>query len=602
MEKKGFAPMESVQRGDRPRVKIGKRAKLVVALIATLLIGGQAAAAMRSASAVTTVRSGISAERTRVVFDLTGAVSYKLFTLKSPDRVVLDLDQASVPHSLQIEGGEGGVVRGLRYASRGADGVRLVLDVAAPVDASGMQLGPNGPYGHRVVVDLREASQLPAQRPVPGAITRPERTPDGLLAEVAAVGTTRPVTADAATSGAVLRPSDESASREWLSAGDNGLRDVEVDISGSIGVELRHFFQSPHLPDQGTTTGSLSFRPEVYWTWDDERQSLLFIPYARLDENDSRRTHFDLRELSYIYAADSWELRAGVRKVFWGVAETNHLVDIINQTDYVENIDLEDKLGQPMVNLALIRDWGTLDLFVLPGFRERTFPGRHGRFNGPLRIVGSDPEYESAAGNKHVDFAVRYSNYFDVFDVGLYHFWGTSREPRFGVKVTPSGEPVLFPIYDIINQTGTDIQATVDNWLWKFEALRREGQGDTFLAAVGGFEYTFVGVYETAMDVGVLGEYHWDERGKGSPWAFNNDIFVGSRLAFNDAFDSQLLGGIMSDLNGGGYFFNVEASRRIGEFWKVELEMRLLLDIDPSDAIYALNRDDYVQVEVLRYF
>jgi len=58
----------------------------------------------------------------------------------------------------------------------------------------------------------------------------------------------------------------------------------------------------------------------------------------------------------------------------------------------------------------------------------------------------------------------------------------------------------------------------------------------------------------------------------------------------------------MSDLNGGGYFFNVEASRRIGEFWKVELEMRLLLDIDPSDAIYALNRDDYVQVEVLRYF
>lgn len=376
----------------------------------------------------------------------------------------------------------------------------------------------------------------------------------------------------------------------------------DLDVSGVFGTEVRAFFQSPRLSSQPDATGSISFKPEFYAISDDERHSLLFVPFGRYDNNDSRRTHADIRELSYIYAAKRWELRAGLRKVFWGVAESNHLVDIINQTDFVENIDLEDKLGQPMVNLALVRDWGTLDLFVLPGFRERTFPGHKGRFQFPLRVDTSAVEYESAAKDKHVDFAARYSSYFGPIDVGLYHFWGTSREPRLVPEVTISGEPVLAPVYDLIHQTGLDVQATLGNWLLKLEMLRRQGQGDTFVAAVSGFEYTFVGVFGTAMDVGAIGEYHWDERGQDAFSPFNHDLFVGSRVAINDAADSQVLGGIVSDLHGRGHFVNIEASRRFGDFWKVELELRLLLDIDPADPFSGFNRDDYLQLEILRYF
>ncbi len=385
-----------------------------------------------------------------------------------------------------------------------------------------------------------------------------------------------------------------------LWAGPSGA--VEVDFSGNVGLEGRYFWQNPRVSGQPDGTISVSVQPELYLKSDDGVQSLLFIPFARYDENDSRRTHFDLRELSYIFAANTWELRAGVRKVFWGVAESNHLIDIINQSDAVENFDLEDKLGQPMINLALIRDWGTVDLFVLPGFRSRTFHGREGRFQAPLVIDTGAARYESAAEHKHVDYAARYSNYFGAFDVGLYHFWGTSREPRFEPHLRASGEPVLRPVYELIHQTGADVQATLGNWLLKFEALRRQGQGDTFAAAVGGFEYTFVGVFGTAVDVGALGEYHFDERGRRAFMPFDDDVFVGSRIAVNDAADSQLLGGVVADVNGNGYFLNVEASRRIGDFWKVELELRLLLDVASGDQLEAFSRDDYIQVELLRYF
>ena len=53
-----------------------------------------------------------------------------------------------------------------------------------------------------------------------------------------------------------------------------------------------------------------------------------------------------------------------MRREFWGVTETAHRVDILNQTDQVESFDGEDKLGQPMVNFSWSKDWGTLDLYA----------------------------------------------------------------------------------------------------------------------------------------------------------------------------------------------------------------------------------------------
>lgn len=386
-----------------------------------------------------------------------------------------------------------------------------------------------------------------------------------------------------------------------------GLAPIAADanpweFSGFVSGEARGFVHDAQYPRQHEGNASFAIQPELYTEWDNGDQSFLFVPFARWDQGDDRRTHLDLREFTYIKSAASWELRLGVRKLFWGVAESNHLVDIINQTDLVENIDTEDKLGQPMINIALIQDWGTLDLFALTGFRERTFPGVKGRLRPAIRVDTSGASYDSAAENSHVDWALRYSHAIGDFDAGLYHFWGTSREPMLRPKVTRSQELVLAPHYDLIHQTGTDVQATKGNWLLKFEALRRSGQGSTYIAAVGGFEYTFVGILETAMDLGVLSEYHFDDRGEKALSPFNNDVFAGSRLAFNDTQDTAVLAGISSDLDGRSKFFNVEASRRLGSQWKIEAEFRVFWDVAASDPFFGIRRDDYLQIELARFF
>ncbi len=369
--------------------------------------------------------------------------------------------------------------------------------------------------------------------------------------------------------------------------------------SGEISLEYRYFPQQALSSEQSDSNFSLAFQQEYYYSWDDDNQSITFEPFLRLDQQDSERTHGDIRELLYQKVSRNWELRAGIGKVFWGVTESQHLVDIINQTDLIENTDTEDKLGQPMINLAIIRSLGTLDLFILPGFRERTFPGEEGRLRTIPKVDTDNPIYESSAEENHVDWAIRWSQTIGSWDIGLSHFSGTTREPLF---IPNEDGSALLPVYNLIDQTGLDVQTYQGDWLLKLEAISRSGQGDRFAAVTTGFEYTFVGVFSTAIDIGIIGEYLFDERDELALTPFENDYLLGSRITWNDEQSSELLFGIIQDADNNGRSFTIEASRRIGDSWTLEIESRGFSNIERDNFAFSFSRDDYIQLTLSKFF
>jgi hypothetical protein len=378
------------------------------------------------------------------------------------------------------------------------------------------------------------------------------------------------------------------------------------DLSVEAGLEARVFANKPAFSEQSGNTLSPSFfiEPEIVYSWNEGDDRVTFKPFLRLDKDDDNRSHVDIREANWLHLGESHDLVVGIDKVFWGVAESRHLVDIVNQNDQVEDLDGEDKLGQPMIQLSVSRDWGTLTGFVLPGFRERSFPSDDARLRGALPIAGDDATYDAGREDQAIDFALRYSHVIGDIDLGISHFHGTSREPRLSVVAGASG-PALRPHYDRIDQTGVDIQYTADAWLWKLEAIGRGGHGSYFAAAVAGVEYTLYQIQETNADLGLLAEYLFDgrdENGDAPSTVFENDIFLGARLALNDPEDTTLLAGAIVDVGDRSTLATLEASRRIGADWKVEIEARAFINIAPNDVLSGVRKDDLVTFRVTRFF
>ena len=369
---------------------------------------------------------------------------------------------------------------------------------------------------------------------------------------------------------------------------------VVGEMIGELSFDNRYFF-NVGLQEQEKNHSSFSFSPEIFK--DDSNRIFHFKAKLRRDSEDSGRNLNDIQELYLINILEDKEIKFGVSKEFWGVTETSHRVDIVNQTDFTEGFDGEEKLGQPMIKISFERPWGLLDIYALLGFRERNFSGIKGRLRSPLSINEKNSLYSSSSKNKRVDFAFRWSNYYDNLDIAISHFSGTSREPRF--LPSPNKINALVPLYEVIDQTGLEIQYLLDSLVIKGEVISRSGHGARFTAATYGFEYTQVGFLQTRMDLGWVVEFNHDDRLESSPFV------LGTRFSFNDIYDSQILSGFIINDRSKELGFLLEASRRIGECCLLSLEGVYFDDTDEDNGkqklFQAFMEDDFLRAEFIYY-
>ena len=126
------------------------RMRALAAGLALMLAAVQAIAA----SDVQSVRLWRAPDNTRLVFDLSGPVQHKLFTLTAPDRIVIDVDSANLAKPFDSLSLDNTPVAGLRAGKYDANTLRIVIDLSNQVSPKSFTLPPNQQYGHRLVVDL----------------------------------------------------------------------------------------------------------------------------------------------------------------------------------------------------------------------------------------------------------------------------------------------------------------------------------------------------------------------------------------------------------------------------------------------------------------
>ncbi|WP_369302805.1 N-acetylmuramoyl-L-alanine amidase [Pseudomonas sp. N2-5-1-1] len=104
-----------------------------------------------------------SDDKLRLVFDLSGPVQYKTFSLASPERLIIDLSGAGLSGDFSQLALKNSGITSIRSGHFGKGDTRIVLDLAAPMQVNSFLLPPQDGQGHRLVLDLSSATQAPRQ-------------------------------------------------------------------------------------------------------------------------------------------------------------------------------------------------------------------------------------------------------------------------------------------------------------------------------------------------------------------------------------------------------------------------------------------------------
>jgi hypothetical protein len=161
-----------------------------------------------------------------------------------------------------------------------------------------------------------------------------------------------------------------------------------------------------------------------------------------------------------------------------------------------------------------------------------------------------------------------------------------------------------------MDQIGVDGAYAIDDLILKLEAIYRfnaehpfiVGERDEFFATTFGGEYTWKDPFDGGYDLGLLVEYNWDDRDFGHRITiFDNDVFAGLRFTWNDETDTHALIGVQVDTRNSSSYVYLEASRRLGDDWRLGLEARIFTGND-LDPLQAIDQDSYVQAKLTKYF
>lgn len=303
------------------------RIRALVAVVGLLLT-----AVTVDALAVTQVKSmrlWRAPDNTRLVFDLSGPVQHSVFTLTAPDRLVIDINGATLGGSLNVATSNT-PINSVRSAQRTPTDLRVVVDLKKAVTPKSFTLAPNAQYGNRLVVDLydQEADAVAASTPPPP----PAQTP-----------ATAPAVPVTPAQPAIKLPPVPSGKRDIVVAIDAGHGGEDPGASGSRGQHEKDIVLQIARELQRQINTERGYRAELTRTGD------YFIPLRKRTEIARKKgadlfisIHADAAPSKAAFGASVFALsdRGATSETARWLADTENRSDLIGGAG---NVSLDDK-------------------------------------------------------------------------------------------------------------------------------------------------------------------------------------------------------------------------------------------------------------------
>ncbi|APO84634.1 MULTISPECIES: N-acetylmuramoyl-L-alanine amidase [Pseudomonas] len=270
-------------------------------------------------------------DNTRLVFDLSGPVQHSVFTLSAPDRLVIDINGATLAAPLNVATSNT-PISSVRSAQRTPTDLRVVVDLKKSVTPKSFTLAPNAQYGNRLVVDLydQEADAIAASAPAPAPTPAP--TP-----------ATTPAVPVTPAQPAIKLPPVPNGKRDIVVAIDAGHGGEDPGASGSRGQHEKDIVLQIAKELQRQINSEKGFRAELTRTGD------YFIPLRKRTEIARKKgadlfisIHADAAPSRAAFGASVFALsdRGATSETARWLADTENRSDLIGGAG---NVSLDDK-------------------------------------------------------------------------------------------------------------------------------------------------------------------------------------------------------------------------------------------------------------------
>ncbi len=410
-----------------------------------------------------------------------------------------------------------------------------------------------------------------------------------------------------------------------------------ADGRGEISLNFRGYTEKSQTltnEDQPNELAFIKASVEERGDWDGWEYNLSLI--GRADEKYQENSYVDFNELNIGRSFGNWQVSAGYHMFMWSRLEAYHVVDVINSRINDGNIERFEKLGEASIVASHYTSIGTMKFIYMPYFKEGFYPNKKMRiFDGltpasqnvvvgnEIKTVDEEDQYNQWAiyyahqfgdldltvfAMDHIDrtrpivgfhnLSTRALNvyYADVLDYGTAatYFWG-EQTFKFEYLYSDFNVDSDLAIYDY-TQVTTPVPTV------KRQAF------DYHLASIG-HEYTYN--YANNWSSGFFTEYQRvlgvDKLQRKQAQIFQNDLFVGHRLALNDAYSNEFMLGVYFDLEREGetlYYLSYE--RRLNNAWKGKISFRGVTIGEDAKAdksgLYVLDGDDELSITLSRFF
>ena len=377
------------------------------------------------------------------------------------------------------------------------------------------------------------------------------------------------------------------------------LHAENLEYKGNIGFESGYVDHD--MKDKRDTQNAV--RLEVELKQKIKNDEFIFSGEGIVDVDDKNRRYLNVKDLYYKHNFENSDLLIGRNTRFWGALEFYNHTDTFNTKDWRDDpFDYDAKIGAN--NIAYTQYFENSELSLIAKVHEERQKVQDSEsVSNFMPTIYSDNlvtqkdrdrptlylKYSGSGEDTQIDYSLIYQNGYD--------------EQRY---LAPVGATLQQHAY-LVDKVMAYATLVSGSTIYKTEVAHTKSDDDKvsdYSQLSLGLEHTLYGVLGKA-DIGLLAEYYkYKERDDSKLGAkefgnlFADDVVVGFRYSFNDAADSDILGGVAVDRDNKEKMISLEYNTRLYNKYKLGLSYQHLSPKEDS----VFKELDSVKLDFGYYF